>query len=176
GAGGGRTGEATGVVAGGVRGVAAAAAAREVGRVAEGVWGVAGEASSGDIAEEPSGRGGRLCPESVGGAPALHDGGLLGDRQQRGGTGLTCGRHRTKELSVFWGRRRRWDGRGTVHFPANLPGVGHRALAIPARCAEPAAGSPGAAAKRIASGRVGTGPVCCGRGGAPTDLAAPLSG
>src|SRR5262249_28742708 len=107
GAGGGRTGEATGVVAGGVRGVAAAAAAREVGTVAEVVWGEAGEASSGAIAEEPSGRGGRLCPESVGGAPALHDGGLPGDRQQRGGAGLACGRNRPQELPVFWERRRR---------------------------------------------------------------------
>ncbi len=95
-------GEECRTVAGGVRGVAAAAAARAVGAAAEVLRGVAGEASGVGFAQEPAGRGGGLRPEPVGGAAGVHDGGLPGDRQQRGGAGLAGGRNRSQELPVLW--------------------------------------------------------------------------
>src|SRR5262249_31182628 len=84
------------------RGVATATASGAVGATAEVLRAMAGQASVVGPAQEPVGRGGGLRAEPVGGTTGVHDVGLPGDRQQRGGAGLACRRHRTKKLLVLW--------------------------------------------------------------------------
>ena len=116
--------------------------------------GLAERPASGVTAQEPAGRGDRICVESLGGAEAVPGGGLPADGQQRGGERGAAGGTGSEELAVRRQRPRGPDGGRADQPGGDLQGPGRGPVCVPAGCPGSDQHAPIQSARRAVAGSV----------------------
>ena len=109
-------------------------------------------------AQEPDGRGDRLCAEPQDGAAAVHGAGIPGDRQQCVGAWGEDDRPGPEELAVFRQRGGRGDRGDPVQLDGDVPASGSGALGVLAGCAGSGEHAPGEPDRRAAARPLGGDP------------------